>query len=199
MNFRFELTFPDDPQFSCGIVLGEKQDFLDFHNKIVELLEFDKSSIDSFFILDEFGDRVKEISLMDMSFADESEKIYVMENTFIAEIVEKNRFKNFQYVFDIFNDRYLDITYLGEYKGQKLQKYPVCLGVEGEFPKQSDIEADISDDYKSKRVKKTHNDDYNFLDEFGDNCDIARSNYDSSDDDFENGNFEDIDNYLDTM
>jgi len=198
MNFRFDLTFPEDTAFSCGIVLSEKQDFLDFHNKIMEIMNFDTSLMASFFILDELGNRIKEISLVDLSFADEDHNTYVMENTSISKIVEKNNFKHFQYVFDMYSDKYFDINYKGEYKGQKFRVYPASLGVLGNIPKQTNIEDDFDFNHTSKNAKTTREED-DFLDEFGDSCDSRRSNYDSSDEDFENGNFEDINNYLDKL
>ena len=117
MNYRFELSKPNTTEFRCEIAIGAEQTFQQFHDKIVETLGFDASQMASFFTLDQYGNRVKEISLMDMSTGEEGEpKTLVMENTTIRDAINAACIE-LDYVYDYFADKYLRVEYAGEYKG----------------------------------------------------------------------------------
>ena len=102
MNYRFELSKPNTTEFRCEIAIGAEQTFQQFHDKIVETLGFDASQMASFFTLDQYGNRVKEISLMDMSTGEEGEpKTLVMENTTIRDAINAACIE-LDYVYDYF-------------------------------------------------------------------------------------------------
>ena len=67
MDYRFEISLPTSSDFRCEIAVGGEQTFQQFHDKIVETLNYDSSQMASFFTLDRMGNRVKEIALMDMT------------------------------------------------------------------------------------------------------------------------------------
>ena len=71
MDYRFEISLPTSSDFRCEIAVGGEQTFQQFHDKIVETLNYDSSQMASFFTLDRMGNRVKEIALMDMTTEDE--------------------------------------------------------------------------------------------------------------------------------
>ena len=74
MDYRFEISLPTSSDFRCEIAVGGEQTFQQFHDKIVETLNYDSSQMASFFTLDRMGNRVKEIALMDMTTEDEEMK-----------------------------------------------------------------------------------------------------------------------------
>ena len=117
MNYRFEITKPNTTDFRCEIAIGAEQTFQQFHDKIVETLGFDASQMASFFTLDRYGNRVKEISLMEMSMGDgddeEGTKTLVMDSTTIRDAINAACIE-LDYVYDFFSNKYLRVEYAGE-------------------------------------------------------------------------------------
>ena len=163
MNYRFELSKPNTTEFRCEIAIGAEQTFQQFHDKIVETLGFDASQMASFFTLDQYGNRVKEISLMDMSTGEEGEpKTLVMENTTIRDAINAACIE-LDYVYDYFADKYLRVEYAGEYKGDA-SALPLCLLCEGEMPRQTSVEE--AEDWGFEDEEDVGYDD-SFMEEFG--------------------------------
>ena len=52
MDYRFEISLPTSSDFRCEIAVGGEQTFQQFHDKIVETLNYDSSQMASFFTLD---------------------------------------------------------------------------------------------------------------------------------------------------
>ena len=59
MNYRFEISSEDYPDFKCEIAVGRDQNFLMFHETIVDVLGYDSTQLASFFTLDATGERMK--------------------------------------------------------------------------------------------------------------------------------------------
>lgn len=55
MDYRFEISLPTSSDFRCEIAVGGEQTFQQFHDKIVETLNYDSSQMASFFTLDRDG------------------------------------------------------------------------------------------------------------------------------------------------
>lgn len=205
MNYRFEISLPDSSDFRCEIAVGGEQTFLQFHEKIIEVLGYDGSQMASFYTLDRMGNRVKEIALMDMSEDDEEDSTWVMDVTCIHEVVNANCIE-LEYVFDFFNDRYFRVEYAGEYIADSADVLPVCLYCEGDIPDQGGFEEDMKwdsggsgEDYDDSFMEEfsndfTDTDDYrDGEDEFGeeDEFDRGGGRYDSR--------YDSIDDYIDKL
>ena len=114
MDYRFEISLPTSSDFRCEIAVGGEQTFQQFHDKIVETLNYDSSQMASFFTLDRMGNRVKEIALMDMTTEDEENETLVMDNTKISDIIKPGCLE-LEYVYDFFSNKYFKVEYAGEY------------------------------------------------------------------------------------
>ena len=130
MDYRFEISLPTSSDFRCEIAVGGEQTFQQFHDKIVETLNYDSSQMASFFTLDRMGNRVKEIALMDMTMEDEESETLVMDNTKISDIIKPGCLE-LEYVYDFFSNKYFKVEYAGEYIRDSSDVMPVCIACEG--------------------------------------------------------------------
>lgn len=85
MDYRFEISLPNSSDFRCEIAIGGDQTFQQFHDKIVDVLNYDNSQMASFFTIDKMGNRGKEIALMDMATDEEESDTLVMDSTKISD------------------------------------------------------------------------------------------------------------------
>ena len=139
MDYRFEISLPTSSDFRCEIAVGGEQTFQQFHDKIVETLNYDSSQMASFFTLDRMGNRVKEIALMDMTTEDEENETLVMDNTKISDIIKPGCLE-LEYVYDFFSNKYFKVEYAGEYIRDSSDVMPVCVACEGDIPEQFSYE-----------------------------------------------------------
>jgi len=206
MAYRFEISKPDSTDFRCEIAVDGDQTFQQFHDKIVETLNFDGSQMASFFTLDKMGNRVREIALMEMSAGeDEGENAtLVMDVTTIREIVNASCIE-LEYVYDFFANNYLRVEYAGEYIGDSADVLPLCLYCEGNLPRQTEYDAD--EQWSIDKEDDEYDD--SFMEEFGgsrgdddddfrfdDDDDFREDEYgeDSYDD-----RYESLDDYIDKL
>ena len=225
MNYRFEITKPNTTDFRCEIAIGAEQTFQQFHDKIVETLGFDASQMASFFTLDRYGNRVKEISLMEMSMGDgddeEGTKTLVMDSTTIRDAINAACIE-LDYVYDFFSNKYLRVEYAGEYVGDSADVLPLCLFCDGELPRQTSVEEaedwaydKEEDDYddsfmeefggsdtgsrrRGGKRRNTDDDDYLYDDDGEEDYGYSEDAYGDEYDDF-NEHFESLDDYIDKI
>lgn len=204
MDYRFEISLPDSSDFRCEIAINGEQTFLDFYDKIVETLNYDRSQMASFFTLDRMGNRVKEIALMDMS-DDEENATLVMDNTKISDVVKPGCLE-LEYVYDFFNNKYLRVEFAGEYHRDSSDVLPVCLCCEGDIPEQTFYDGD-NDDWEIDSPEEEYDGDYDdsFMEEFGnddyddeDRKPRRRGSYDD-DDYYRDERYESLDDYIDKL
>lgn len=205
MNYRFELSLPNSSDFRCEIAMGGEQTFQQFHEKIIEALNYDGSQMASFYTLDRMGNRVKEIALMDMATEDEENNTLVMDATRIGDIINADCIE-LEYVFDFFNNRYFRVEYAGEYIADSADVLPVCLYCDGEIPDQGGFD----EDGKWGFEKSEEDYDDSFMEEFSNDftdADDYRDEEDGFGDEDEPGGghggyddrYESIDDYIDKL
>ena len=194
MDYRFEISLPTSSDFRCEIAVGGEQTFQQFHDKIVETLNYDSSQMASFFTLDRMGNRVKEIALMDMTTEDEENETLVMDNTKISDIIKPGCLE-LEYVYDFFSNKYFKVEYAGEYIRDSSDVMPVCVACEGDIPEQFSYEDGNADwefegDY-----------DDSFMEEFGngDYDDEDRQDRGGDDDYYRDERYESLDDYIDRL
>lgn len=186
MDYRFEISTPDNTDFRCEIAVNGEQTFQQFHDKIVETLGYDGSQMASFFTLDKLGNRVKEIALMEMSTEDEDDNnTLVMDVTTIREVVNASCIE-LEYVYDFFSNKYFKVEYAGEYIGDSADILPVCVYCEGVIPHQTEFDA--SEDWE---FDKDEDYDDSFMEEFGSDGHRGRKRSDDDDEDFRFGDDDD--------
>ncbi|MDE7074243.1 MAG: hypothetical protein K2O69_04240 [Odoribacter sp.] len=187
MDYRFEISNPKNSDFRCEIAISGDQTFQQFHDKIVEVLNFDTSQMASFFAIDKLGNRGREIALMEMTSGENDENCtLVMDVTPIHEIVNAHCLE-LEYVYDFFADNYLKVEYVGEYRGDSAVILPLCVYCEGELPRQT--EYDVEKDWAFDRDDDDYDD--SFMEEFGGGGRCGRGD----DDDYRFDDDEDDDGY----
>ncbi len=102
MTFHFEITSPESKNFRLWIEINSNCTFFDFHQAIQESLNYEPFQLASFFLSDESGKKLHEISQMDMGF--NGSPYYIMKNTKLSDIIQ-SREQKLKYTFDFFNDR----------------------------------------------------------------------------------------------
>ncbi len=136
MKIKFRIVSGEDEDFYREIEIGGNATFLDLHNYIQNLLNFDDGQMASFFMTDQEWQKNKEITLMDMAF-DESGNSHVMSESTIKEFVSEKK-QRLLYVFDFFNERSLFIETFEIDEKADCEK-PHCTRSSGDAPKQVDI------------------------------------------------------------
>lgn len=163
MDYRFEISKPNSSDFRCEIAINGEQTFQQFHDKIVEVLGFDRSQMASFFTIDKLGNRGREIALMEMSSGEgEESSTLVMDVTLIRDVVNAHCI-DLEYVYDFFSNNYLKVEYAGEYNGDSADVLPLCIYCEGELPQQTEF--DVEQDWAYDKEDDDYDD--SFMEEFG--------------------------------
>ena len=198
MDYRFEISLPTSSDFRCEIAVGGEQTFQQFHDKIVETLNYDSSQMASFFTLDRMGNRVKEIALMDMTTEDEENETLVMDNTKISDIIKPGCLE-LEYVYDFFSNKYFKVEYAGEYIRDSSDVMPVCVACEGDIPEQFSYE-DGNADWEFDKPEEEYEGDYDdsFMEEFGngDYDDEDRQDRGGDDEYYRDERYESLDDYI---
>ena len=201
MDYRFEISLPTSSDFRCEIAVGGEQTFQQFHDKIVETLNYDSSQMASFFTLDRMGNRVKEIALMDMTTEDEENETLVMDNTKISDIIKPGCLE-LEYVYDFFSNKYFKVEYAGEYIRDSCDEMPVCVACEGDIPEQFSYE-DGNADWEFDKPEEEYEGDYDdsFMEEFGngDYDDEDRQDRGGDDEYYRDERYESLDDYIDRL
>ena len=201
MDYRFEISLPTSSDFRCEIAVGGEQTFQQFHDKIVETLNYDSSQMASFFTLDRMGNRVKEIALMDMTTEDEENETLVMDNTKISDIIKPGCLE-LEYVYDFFSNKYFKVEYAGEYIRDSSDVMPVCVACEGDIPEQFSYE-DGNADWEFDKPEEEYEGDYDvsFLVEvgMGDYDDEDRHVRGGDDEYYRDERYESLDDYIDRL
>ena len=201
MDYRFEISLPTSSDFRCEIAVGGEQTFQQFHDKIVETLNYDSSQMASFFTLDRMGNRVKEIALMDMTTEDEENETLVMDNTKISDIIKPGCLE-LEYVYDFFSNKYFKVEYAGEYIRDSSDVMPVCVACECDIPEQFSYE-DGNADWEFDKPEEEYEGDYDdsFMEEFGngDYDDEDRQDRGGDDEYYRDERYESLDDYIDRL
>lgn len=201
MDYRFEISLPTSSDFRCEIAVGGEQTFQQFHDKIVETLNYDSSQMASFFTLDRLGNRVKEIALMDMAVDDEENDNLVMDNVKISDIIKPGCLE-LEYVYDFFSNKYFKVEYAGEYIRDSSDIMPVCVDCEGDIPEQFAFN-DSNTDWTFEKSDEEYEGEFDdsFMEEFGssDYDDDDRPVSSGDDEYFRDDRYESLDDYIDRL
>ena len=201
MDYRFEISLPNSSDFRCEIAIGGDQTFQQFHDKIVDVLNYDNSQMASFFTIDKMGNRGKEIALMDMATDEEESDTLVMDSTKISDIIKPGCLE-LEYVFDFFTNRYFRVEYAGEYVRDSSDVMPVCVFCDGDIPEQFSFD-EGNDNWEFDKPEEEFDDEYDdsFMEEFGNDSygdeDLEDRGYDE--DDFREDRYESLDDYIDRL
>lgn len=201
MDYRFEISLPNSSDFRCEIAIGGDQTFQQFHDKIVDVLNYDNSQMASFFTIDKMGNRGKEIALMDMETDEEESDTLVMDSTKISDIIKPGCLE-LEYVFDFFTNRYFRVEYAGEYLRDSSDVMPVCVFCDGDIPEQFSFD-EGNDNWEFDKPEEEFDDEYDdsFMEEFGNDSygDEDREDRGYDEEDFREDRYESLDDYIDRL
>ena len=201
MDYRFEISLPNSSDFRCEISIGGDQTFQQFHDKIVDVLNYDNSQMASFFTIDKMGNRGKEIALMDMATDEEESDTLVMDSTKISDIIKPGCLE-LEYVFDFFTNRYFRVEYAGEYVRDSSDVMPVCVFCDGDIPEQFSFD-EGNDNWEIDKPEEEFDDEYDdsFMEEFGNDSygDEDREDRGYDEEDFREDRDESLDDYIDRL
>ena len=202
MDYKFDISLPNSPEFRCEIAISGNQTFQQFHDKLVEALGYDNAQMASFFTLDRMGNRTREIALMDMAGEGDENDTLVMDNTLISDVVKPGCLE-LEYVFDFFANRYFKVEYAGEYVHDSSGVMPVCISCGGAIPEQFSYNVEKNDwEFDDAGEEYDDNDneyDNSFLEEFDGNNYDEEEGEGQYDDEFGGEKYESLDDYIDRL
>ena len=150
MTIRLRIISGEDEEFLRDVEISGGATFLELHNFIQKMLNFDDGQMASFFITDEDWQKNEEITLMDMNMDDSSDSL-IMSETPLNKFIQTQK-QRLLYVFDFFNERSL---FLETYEISDAHcMVPKLLKEQGEAPKQLDMSGimDENIDDASKQI-----------------------------------------------
>ncbi|WP_418983778.1 IS1096 element passenger TnpR family protein [Alistipes sp.] len=143
MVFRFRMLSDENDNFVRDYEVMYDTTLLDFHNFLLESLEYEPCMA-SFFTADDRWERQREFTSMEMD-SDEAEGPQAMERVTLGQIIHNNR-DRLIYLFDLFGDRayYLELT--GAYEADPKADYPREIFARADAPDQYDPSKRADDD-----------------------------------------------------
>lgn len=182
MIYKFRVVSDEVELFARNIEINAESTFLQLHEAIQASVKFDSTQLASFYIGDKDWTRGQQITLLDMSDADDD--TLLMSDVMLTDHIKKVN-DNLVYVFDFFNDRAFYVTLAEIKKVDPKAHYPQSIGAIGEAPKQVAI-GDFSADMLGA--------DFDYAASTGEEFDLDEFNehYGYGEDDEEGGEDEDM-------
>ena len=136
MVFRFRMLSDENDNFVRDYEALYDMKLLDFHNFLLETLEYEPCMA-SFFTADDLWEKQQEFTLMEMGDGESDTQPRLMEDVTLGQILHHIR-DRLIYIFDMFGDRayYLELT--GVYKSEPNSVYPREIFARDEVPDQYD-------------------------------------------------------------
>lgn len=138
MVFKFLLVSDETEGFFREIEIDSEAKFSDFHQAILDSVDYRNDAITSFFLCNDRWEKEQEVTLMEMDTASDIDN-YVMDETVLSELISEEGQK-LLYVFDMLTERAFFIELKEIITGRDLDA-PVCTFSQGEPPEQSKMES----------------------------------------------------------
>jgi hypothetical protein len=154
--YRFRILTDEQEDFVRDVEIMANQTFLDFHNYLVRILEFNSNELASFSICNSRWYKLCEITLLDMEIEDHAEeeaeeeekktdkmKTYLMADSKLNNFIEDPH-QRLVYEYDFLNLRtfYLELTKI--IPADMGIQYPRCVFSEGALQKKNLTVADLN-------------------------------------------------------
>lgn len=142
MVFCFRMLSDENDNFVRDYEVSYDMTLLDFHQFILETLEYEECMA-SFFTADDRWEKQREFTAMDMGDGGEEGPVAMSEVT-LGQIIRRNR-DRLIYLFDLFGDRayFLELTSSCEAKAGAI------------YPREIYAQADAPDQYEPGRVPQS--------------------------------------------
>lgn len=181
MIYHFVVLSDEVDNFRREIDIDAEATFQELNDLLLKTCAYKKDLMTSFFVCDEFWEKKKEITAVDMHDDPEKEPAPLMEHTHLSDIISEKDAKNklnLLFEFDIMCERYLYMQ-LKEVRDHEHLLQPVITLDKGKAPKQEgDIDAMFKDlDTSDMYGDDSFNDDELDLDGYQDLEDIESGGY----------------------
>ena len=181
MIYHFVVLSDEVDNFRREIDIDAEATFQELNDLLLKTCAYKKDLMTSFFVCDEFWEKKKEITAVDMHDDPEKEPAPLMEHTHLSDIISEKDAKNklnLLFEFDIMCERYLYIKHKKVRDHEHLPQ-PVITLEKGKAPKQEgDIDAMFKDlDTSDMYGDDSFNDDELDLDGYQDLEDIESGGY----------------------
>ena len=181
MIYHFVVFSDEVDNFRREIDIDAEATFQELNDLLLKTCAYKKDLMTSFFVCDEFWEKKKEITAVDMHDDPEKEPAPLMEHTHLSDIISEKDAKNklnLLFEFDIMCERYLYMQ-LKEVRDHEHLLQPVITLEKGKAPKQEgDIDAMFKDlDTSDMYGDDSFNDDELDLDGYQDLEDIESGGY----------------------
>lgn len=166
-KYRVLLDSVEEEEVFRDILMDSSSNFNEFFNTIINAFQFNGDQIASFYLSNENWDKGEEISLMDMSFGNESPS-KTMEDTLLEDCMYDSRQKIIL-VYD-FLKMWIFLIELQEVVQSVDHELPYCSLAIGNAPKEEDREVSLDSEISGDDLLGGFDDEFGseFDDEFGD-------------------------------
>lgn len=133
MVYKFTILSDEVDDFVRVITIDSEATFLDFHNAILDSVNFERNLLTTFFLCSDDWEKEQEVTLVEMESSSEYDNL-VMEDTKLEELLSDEKQK-MMYVFDMISERafFMELT---EMIPGKTQKKAMCVETQGNPPVQ---------------------------------------------------------------
>lgn len=177
MRYIFQVKAEENPEFSLTLQIDAEATFYELHQLIADSCGYDESQMASFFTVNAKGQRLQEVSLVEMSSEEEEVNVAVMDVAVLREFISQE-VRQIEYLYDFFGDRFFVIKLEETQRGR--QNTPVLLNKKGEVPEQTSLEG-FADIHLGGNEQEGKEIDYQrYLDSFND-CKDEDVNFQSLD------------------
>jgi hypothetical protein len=157
--YKYKLTIEGNKNFVRECEINDSATLYDLHRYIQNELDFDEAQLAIFFTSNQNWERIQSIPLFDLGDGS-------MDSVSISDLID-NETNNLLYVFDIYNNRQLQIEFVSEVEETHRAAYPRTVAGKGNPPNQFSekiIAAEIDSDDEDE-LTGFENDELDFLSE----------------------------------
>lgn len=164
MKYLLKVYSQEEKSFGLLLQIDADATFLQLHKLIVEVCEYDATQLASFFTINEKGERLQEISLMELSSEGNELNEAVMDVATLREFMGKS-ISRLEYQYDFFGDRFFSIEVEEIQNGG--QEKAIVLEQKGKAPEQISLDGFEGLDFSEKpKAEEINYEEY--LSEFDD-------------------------------
>ncbi|MBP6968883.1 MAG: hypothetical protein KBB66_07680 [Prolixibacteraceae bacterium] len=160
MIYQFRCSCQESPHFQLEIDADSQHSFFDLHLALQSCLGFQPLELASFFISLARGREQIEVT---QSGGLKTARVFPIRNTLLGDLM-KPGIRFFRYVFDLMNDRYLQIQLTGTIMEKNLRE-PLVRMNRGKAPVQI-MDEELQEEVFDKLNKKKPNADYGILTDY---------------------------------
>ncbi|MDN4753207.1 hypothetical protein QYZ87_01470 [Porphyromonadaceae bacterium W3.11] len=151
MIYRFVIVCDEVEAFRRDIRIDSSATFLQLNDAIIESVGYDSSEMTRFVLTDKSWRPKQEILMMDMGVTHSDKELYLMESTYLDELLEDEG-ERLLFNFDMLGDRYFYMELREITLGDNLKKAEVVRS-KGDAPVQiSDVEELLSSTVTKKAL-----------------------------------------------